>query len=194
MSLVEIVDNSRTDKNTCHSYLELYETLLNNKKETCKNVLEIGIDKGGSIKLWYDYFKSADIYGLDIISLDNVSDDLKNNDRIKLHVSRNAYDMIFIKNELINKDVRFDVIVDDGPHSLDSMVVFLSQYSKLLTEDGILILEDIPSIDWIEPLKECVPEDLKCFIDVYDLRNVKGRWDDIVLVINKGKKYNYEEK
>lgn len=27
--LSEIVDNSRTDKNTTHSYLDLYETLMN---------------------------------------------------------------------------------------------------------------------------------------------------------------------
>lgn len=186
MSLPEIVDNTKTDKNTSHSYLDLYEKLLNSKKNTAKNVLEIGIWDGGSIKLWHDYFNQATIYGLDITN--RIPDIINNNDRIKLYMSTNAYDMMFIKNQLINKDVRFDVIVDDGPHSLDSMVVFLSQYSKLLTEDGILILEDIPSIDWIESLKECVPEHLRCFIEVYDLRHIKNRWDDIVLVINKSKK------
>ena len=37
MSLSEIVDSTLTDKNTTHSYLELYEKLLNSKKEkvTC---------------------------------------------------------------------------------------------------------------------------------------------------------------
>ena len=41
--------NTRTDKNTVHSYLPLNETLLIKKKET---FLEIGIQYGGSIKLW----------------------------------------------------------------------------------------------------------------------------------------------
>jgi hypothetical protein len=64
MSLEEIVDNSRTDKNTTHSYLPLYQQLLISKKETAKNVLEVGIEvnehgdmmgkNGGSIKLWHD--------------------------------------------------------------------------------------------------------------------------------------------
>ena len=36
MSLVELVNNNLTDKNTHHSYLELYEKLLVNKKETAK--------------------------------------------------------------------------------------------------------------------------------------------------------------
>ena len=61
MNLEEIVDNLRTDKNTTHSYLPLYQTLLKSKKESAKNVLEVGIGdfgekNGGSIKLWKDYF------------------------------------------------------------------------------------------------------------------------------------------
>ena len=43
MFLKDIVDNYRSDKNTVHSYLPLYETLMINKKETAKNILEIGI-------------------------------------------------------------------------------------------------------------------------------------------------------
>ena len=38
MSLDQLVDNSRTDKNTVHSYLPLYQKLLISKKETAKNV------------------------------------------------------------------------------------------------------------------------------------------------------------
>ena len=57
MSLQEIVDSSRTDKDTVHSYLPLYQKLLINKKETAKNVLEIGIYHGGSIKLWNDFLQ-----------------------------------------------------------------------------------------------------------------------------------------
>ena len=49
MSLEQIVDSSRTDKNTTHSYLQLYQQLLISKKETSKNVLEVGISGGGSI-------------------------------------------------------------------------------------------------------------------------------------------------
>ena len=57
MSLAEIVDNTRTDKNTGHSYLPLYQQLLVGKKETAKNVLEVGIYGGGSIKLWSDFLQ-----------------------------------------------------------------------------------------------------------------------------------------
>jgi hypothetical protein len=43
MSSEQIVDNRRTDKSTTHSFLPLYEQLLNSKKETAKNILEVGI-------------------------------------------------------------------------------------------------------------------------------------------------------
>jgi hypothetical protein len=82
MSLIELVDNERTDKNTVHSYLQLYHNLLVNKKETAQNVLEIGINSGGSIKLWHDYFTNATVYGLDIMSSDNIWEEINNKDKI----------------------------------------------------------------------------------------------------------------
>ena len=58
-----------------------------------------------------------------------------------------------------------------------------------MEDDGILIIEDVQSWDWIEELKKATPEHLKEYIESYDLRHIKGRYDDIVFVINKsGKK------
>ena len=78
-------------------------------------------------------------------------------------------------------------MLDDGPHSLESMIKFIELYSQIMTDDGILIIEDIQSWDWINMLKEHVPDDLKQFIKVYDLRENKNRYDDIVFTINKTK-------
>ena len=91
-TLNRLVDNTLTDKNTTHSYLNLYEQLLSGKKDTAKNVLEIGIgnnekDNGGSIKLWKKYFTNAVIYALDINPIYKVLDELKNDERIVLYTS-----------------------------------------------------------------------------------------------------------
>jgi len=51
MELRSLINNSRTDKDTIHSYLETYEKLFNDKRLTSKSILEIGIYNGGSIKL-----------------------------------------------------------------------------------------------------------------------------------------------
>jgi cephalosporin hydroxylase len=184
MSLEEIVDNSRTDKNTTHSYLPLYQKLLISKKETAKNILEIGIYSGGSIKLWNDFFTNATVYGLDIMNIDNVWEEIKNNEKIILHTSSDAYDNNFFNTNFLNKKILCDFILDDGPHSLESMKQFIKLYSQILTSDGILIIEDVQSWDWIDILKNEVPDNLKDFIKIYDLRSNKERYDDIVFTID----------
>ena len=192
-TLSELVNNSYTDKNTTHSYLNLYQNLLQSKKETAKHVLEIGIGdfgekNGGSIKLWKDYFKNATIYGLDILPISRVMDELITNQRIKLYTSINAYDETFFTNTFLNKNIKCDVLLDDGPHTLASMVLFIRLYSQIMADDGILIIEDVQSIDWIEILKNEVPQHLKLFVKVYDLRANKNRYDDIVFTIDKSNK------
>jgi hypothetical protein len=184
MSLIELVDNTRTDKNTTHSYLELYEKLLFSKKNTAKNILEVGIFDGGSIKLWHDYFQNATIYGLDIKKIHETWDGIKNNKRIHLG-SFDAYNDIFFKTQMLNKNKKFDMMLDDGPHTLESMKKFIKLYSQIMTDDGILIIEDIPEWNWIEILTNETPNNLKKFIKSYDLRDKKGRYDDIVFTIDK---------
>jgi cephalosporin hydroxylase len=189
MSLVEIADNSRTDKNTVHSYLPLYQQLLIGKKETAKNVLEVGILHGGSIKMWSDFFTNATVYGLDIMHINSVWDEIRNKDNIILHTSTNAYNTDFFVTNFLTKNIKFDFMVDDGPHTLESMKQFIKLYSQIMTDDGILIIEDVQSLDWIHTLKNAVPAHLQPFIKVYDLRQNKNRYDDIVFTIDKSNNY-----
>ena len=185
MSLEELVDNSKSDKNTVHSYLPLYQTLLENKKETAINVLEVGIYNGGSIKLWNDFFPNATVYGLDIMHINYVWDDIKNKEKIVLHTSTDAYNVDFFTSNFLDKNVKCDFMLDDGPHTLESMIKFIELYSQIMTDDGILIIEDVQSWDWIDILKDVVPDHLKEFVKVYDLRPNKNRYDDIVFTIDK---------
>lgn len=186
MSLEEIVDNARTDKNTTHAYLPLYEKLLMSKKETAKNILEVGIGgNGGSMKLWKDYFTNAQIHALDIMDINSVWEGIKNDERITLYTSIDAYDDNFFMTNFLNKNIKCDLILDDGPHTLESMTKFIRLYSNIMTDDGILIIEDIQSWDWIDILIKEVPEHLKKYIKVYDLREIKNQYDDIVFTIDK---------
>ena len=187
MSLEELVDNSKPDKNTTHSYLPLYQELLIKKRDTAKNVLEIGIQNGGSIKLWSDFFTNAKIYGLDIIDINHkyIWEAIKNNEKICLYTSIDAYNSDFFIDTILSKNIKFDFILDDGPHTLQSMIKFIKMYSNVMADDGILIIEDVQSWDWIDTLKNAVPEHLKQYIKTYDLRANKNRYDDIVFTIDK---------
>ena len=54
-----------------------------------------------------------------------------------------------------------------------------------MADDGILIIEDIQHMSWIDILIREVPDTLKEYIHYYDLRFNKSRFDDIVFTINK---------
>jgi cephalosporin hydroxylase len=184
MSLHNLINDKTTDKNTVHSYLDTYESLFSAKKFDSMNVLEIGIYNGGSIKLWCDYFVNSKVYGVDIISEydDLISEkSILYDPRIKLYTRTNAYDINFVNH--LSKE-KFDILIDDGPHSYESVEFFLKYYLPLLRENGILVIEDIQNWDWIDRLKQHVPEQYKEFIKVFDLRHNKGRYDDILFVID----------
>ena len=187
MSLSELVDNSRTDKNTTHSYLGLYQELLVSKKNTAKNILEIGIgdnvNNGGSILLWHDFFTQADIYALDTKHTNNISSVIKNNPRIHVYSSHDAYDEKLFNSTFAN--TKFDLVLDDGPHTLESMKQCIRLYTKVLADDGILIIEDVQAMGWLDILRNEVPAHLQKYVYTYDLRKNKGRYDDIVFVVNK---------
>ena len=177
-----LVDSSRTDKNSVHSYLPLYEDLLSKKRETATDVLELGICYGGSIKLWYDYFPNATIYGLDIIPITKIWDELKGKERIKLFSSFDGVNEDIVNKSFGNK--KFDIILDDGLHSLESQLKFLDIYLPLLKENGILIIEDIVSQHYLDILVANVPEEYQDCVKTFDLTDIKGRYDDRVLVID----------
>ena len=62
---------------------------------------------------------------------------------------------------------------------------FIELYSPLLSDNGILIIEDVQDINWLEHLKNKTPQHLKQYIKTYDLRKNKDRYDDIVFTIDK---------
>jgi hypothetical protein len=177
-SLDKIVDNRITDKNTSHSYLETYENLMKDKSLSCQHILEIGVQRGGSMKLWNDYFVNATLYGIDI---DDGPAFLKEYNRISC-LKMNAYSQDSI-NYFLEKNIVFDFIIDDGPHSLESMIYFINNYTQLLAVNGIMIVEDIPEPKWCDVFKTLLPDGFT--YEIFDLRHIKNRWDDILFVIKK---------
>lgn len=123
-----------------HNYTEIYGDLLRYYKNRKNKILEIGIRQGGSLKMWKEYFKESDIYGVDI-NLNWIETDLNDCNVLK----GDAYNINTI-NKLF-KNIKFDVILDDGSHRLEDQIKCLNMYSELLTDDGILIIEDIHSYE-----------------------------------------------
>lgn len=168
----------KTDKETKHCYIsQVYTKLFEEKKES-KKILEIGVRFGGSILLWKDYFLNAQIYGLD----NKKCEILSNENRITF-LKKNAY----TKETASFVGDNFDIIIDDGPHTIDSMIFVIQHYSKLLNTNGVLIIEDIQSYSWYETLIKYTTDIKFLSYDILDLRHIKNRYDDMLFVL----RHNY---
>jgi hypothetical protein len=166
--------NYTTDKNTIHSYIEkIYNNLFSKLKYDITNFLEIGTESGGSALLWRDFFINATVEMLDIRQCDKIL----NEERIN-HIVCDAYSI-----DTINKLNKYDIIIDDGPHTLPSMIFFVENYINLLKDNGIAIIEDVQSYDWFDQIINKIPSNFDS--EIIDLRSVKNRYDDMVLIIQK---------
>jgi hypothetical protein len=180
MELRKHIDNDKTDKDTIHSYLEMYEWKMTPRKNA-KRVLEIGVQRGGSLLLWEAFFPNAEIWGMDVFPEPPAC--LQGHDRIKVFPRVNAYDVNVVK-QIQQLGITFDVIIDDGPHTLESMIFAAKYYTQLLAPGGLFVIEDIPSPDWVEAIAGVMPTKFRAFMEGYDLREQKGRWDDIMFMID----------
>jgi hypothetical protein len=81
----------------------------------------------------------------------------------------------------------FDIIIDDGPHTLESQIYAVKNYLYLLKPGGILFIEDVYKMEWFQSLILSIPEELKDNLEVieYDLRGYKNRPDDLLLLIRR---------
>lgn len=167
---------SPTDHFGWHAaYLPVYERLFAPSKNTVNGVLEIGTDGGGGMLMYADYFRAAMVSGMDVSPTPEC---LKDNLRLN-HIQRDAYTLEAV--EMLTLYEPFAVIIDDGPHTIGSQEFFVANYPRLLTNDGLGIVEDIQDPADIAKLARCVPDGFASM--AIDLRHVNGRYDDLLFVI-----------
>lgn len=107
------------DGNPGHNYIPFYEQTL---PENPKKLLEIGVLKGASIRMWREYFPDCEIHGLDLFE-DNPIPDIEG---VVWHKGHQC-DFVLL-DKLRNEN--FDVIIDDGSHgSRDQMITFYGLYN-----------------------------------------------------------------
>lgn len=165
-------DIGANDKNSTHSYLPHYDKLLAPYRSKFPSILEIGLAKGDSIKLWNKYFKKARIVGCDLSIVFDVPES-ENGNTIE------CFGADATTQDFVDKlgDKRFDIIIDDGSHLHQDQVKTFNLLKGKMNKGGIYIIEDILNL-------EAAIGDLKAIHDnceVIDLRGEKGRFDDVLL-------------
>jgi len=173
-----------TDKDSSHDYVDgFYEKAFSPIQDEKIKILEIGIAGGISLLLWDEYFKNnTGVYGIDIENgIHPILDEVNDRDRINV-ILGNGYDP-----NLVDSLPFFDIIIDDGPHTIETMVSFIKLYLPKLNPKGIMVIEDIQSFDWLVTLTDVFNQN-KTEIDefeVVDLRENKGRYDDLMFIIRR---------
>ena len=179
-----------TDKDEAHSYCDYYESLLNSYKENDVSLLEIGTNYGCSAIMWHDFLPKAKLLLLDIQETINAKCwEIMDNDRFT-YANCDAYDLDSVEEVKKLFPNGFDIIFDDGPHTLESQKICIENYLPLLKTGGVMCIEDVQKIEHFDDLEKRFNEvvetlDGEFILDKVDLRSKKNRYDDLIFVIKK---------
>jgi len=119
------------------NYVSVYEKYFQPIRDSKLNILEIGVAGGHSHASWYNYFKNSKIYGIDI----------RPEKEILYKGSRLEYNQIDCTNQkqvdkFINKQIKFDIIIDDSLHEYKAFIKNLINFFPSLNSGGYYFLED----------------------------------------------------
>jgi hypothetical protein len=151
------MEQYNTDK-YAHGFIDVYEPYFNEVSNS-KHILEIGVYYGGSLKYLSDKFKDGNIYGIDIEDKTQYDEE-----RVKTYIV-NQEDRDSLNSFLKEVDVEFDIIIDDGGHTMKQQQVSFGLLFKRLKKGGIYILEDLHT-SRIENFGTIFPDDLITTLDM----------------------------
>ncbi len=142
-----------------HRYTPIYTEKFWSSRYTIHKILEIGAGDGCSLKMWNEAFPNAKIYGVDnrekCITL---CKDIPRTESILGDIT-NINTIENIK-ETCGTDI--DIIIDDGSHMSNDMIIAFNGLFPLLKNGGYYIIEDVEASDSFGGAKDA----LKYFKDM----------------------------
>jgi len=131
-----------------HNYLPFYELFLAPLRDQPITLLEIGVDRGNSLRMWKDYFQNGKIVGMDHLELQHLAEA-----RIEIEVGdQNQHADL---DRIAAKHGPFDVVIDDACHNPPSQVACFKHMIQYVKEGGFYILEDLVDLNGPFPNPEC---------------------------------------
>jgi hypothetical protein len=124
-------------------YFKVYDRYFSSFRDRPINMLEIGVQNGGSLRMWRDYFhKDSTIVGIDI----DPECKQHENESVNIHIG-SQNDKQFV-NQLITRYEKFDIIIDDGSHNNDHQVNTFTWMFPCVSDGGIYLIEDMHTSYW----------------------------------------------
>lgn len=128
-------------------YLGEYERLFEPYRNRPIHLLEIGIQNGGSLEIWAEYFRNAQkLVGCDI---DTACEEIQfKTPKIEIVVGdANAPESV---NRIRSIADQYDLVIDDGSHKSDDIVKSFSHYFDMVRDGGMYVAEDLHCSYWGE--------------------------------------------
>lgn len=135
-----------TDKGSSyHNYTRIYCRYFDALRKKPLKFLEIGIDKGHSVVFWEAYFPKAELHFIDI-----------DPEVIEYTSGRSKYhfvdqtDRAGLQSLARSLKGNFDIIIDDGGHTMEQQITSFKALFPFLKSGGIYVIEDLHTSYWKE--------------------------------------------
>lgn len=165
-------DVGHGDKNGTHSYIPQYERLLAPYRlRPDATLMEIGIAYGLSLAMWREYMVGH-IIGVDT----NIPFYPKplTDAGVRL-IKADATKLEFLT---ALGNTRLDVVIDDASHRTQDQIATFLLLRPLMNRGSLYIIEDILNLEAARVALQA----LHPSCEIIDLRKVKGRFDDVLVV------------
>jgi SAM-dependent methyltransferase len=137
--------NTRDDLDRWHHYFPIYERYFSKFRHRPMSILEIGVYRGGSLRLWRAYFgEQARITGIDI---DPECLAFRSKDA-EVFIGDQA-DAAFLTRAALARGP-FDIIIDDGGHTARQQIISMETLLPHVKDGGIYLVEDTHTSLWPE--------------------------------------------
>lgn len=135
----------RADSDKSPALLAQYEPFLAPRRLEVRAVLELGVDRGGSLRIWREYFPSAVVVGVDERRADW--------DDERIVVRHGQQDDLALLRQVRDRYAPsgFDLIVDDAAHvGRTARASFTSLFTEHLRPGGVYAIEDWGTGYWAD--------------------------------------------
>lgn len=136
-SLDELGLHHGADKSTAgHGFTRVYERYVADRRDEPVALLEIGVWRGASLRMWRDYFPRGRIVGLDV----NPDAAREAGERIEVVVGDQADTELLAR--IVEGAGPFDVVIDDGSHRIEHQRPTLEFLWPHVKPGGVYVVED----------------------------------------------------
>ncbi|MEH3145058.1 MAG: hypothetical protein PGN34_06850 [Methylobacterium frigidaeris] len=127
-------------------YLEVYEENFSHLRDKPINILEIGVHHGGSLLMWSQYFRFAQVVGIDVME-----PPIRFSGNISFCKGRQDDPDFLRKVASTVRGGKFDIIIDDGSHfGLYTKISYETLFDDHLVPGGYYVIEDWGTGYWDE--------------------------------------------